>query len=63
VGYVFYRQQPSLALALDRASLLFPPDLFQTFAGTSIVGGAAGHQWIGNFLVAGRITKSISELE
>jgi hypothetical protein len=63
VGDVFYRQQPSLAFAFDRASLLLPLDLFQTFARTSIVDGTATHQWIGNFLVAGQITKSISELE
>jgi hypothetical protein len=54
---------PSLALAFDRASLLLPLDLFQTFARTSIMGGAAAHQWIRNFLAAGQITKSIPQLE
>jgi hypothetical protein len=58
-----YRCEPSLALAFDRASLLLFPDLFQTFAGTSIMGGTAAHQWIGNFLVAGQIAKSVPELE
>jgi hypothetical protein len=54
---------PSLALAFDRASLLLPLDLFQTFARTSIMGGTAAHQWIRNFLAAGQITKSIPQLE
>jgi hypothetical protein len=63
VGNAAYTELPCLALAFDRASLLLPPDLFQTIARTSIVGGNAAHQWIGNFLVAGQITKSISELE
>jgi len=58
-----YRCAPSLALAFDRASLLLSLDLFQTFAGTSIMGGTAAHQWAGNFLVAGQITNSIPELE
>jgi hypothetical protein len=43
---------PCLALAFDRASLLLTLDLFQTFTWTSIMGGAAAHQWIGNFLSA-----------
>jgi hypothetical protein len=63
VADTFYRRLPGLALAFNRASLLLPLDLFQTLAATSIVGGTAAHQWIGNFLVVGQITKSISELE
>jgi hypothetical protein len=58
-----YTELPCLALAFDRASLLLPLDWFQTFAGPSILGGAASHQWIGDFLVAGQITNSIPELE
>jgi hypothetical protein len=42
----------SLALAFNRASLLLPLDLFQTFAGTSIMGGTTDYQWVGNFLFA-----------
>jgi hypothetical protein len=53
VADTFYRWSPSLALAFNLASLLLPLDLFQTFAGTSIMGSPADHQWIGNFLVAG----------
>jgi hypothetical protein len=48
-----YTELPCLALAFDRASRLLSLDLFQTFAGTSIMGSAAAHQWIGNFLAAG----------
>jgi hypothetical protein len=60
---IAYTELPCLTLSFDRASLLLPLDLFQTFAGTSIMGAPAAHQWISNFLVAGQITKSISELE
>jgi hypothetical protein len=63
VGGTSYTELPCLALAFDRASRLLSLDLFQTFAGTSIMGIPAAHQWIGNFLVAGQITKSIPELE
>lgn len=49
----FYERAPSLALAFDRASLLLALDLFQTFAGTSIVGGTAAHQWVCSPLFAG----------
>jgi hypothetical protein len=52
VADTFYRWSPSLALAFNRASLLLPLDLFQAFDRTSIMGGTAAHQWIGNFLVA-----------
>jgi hypothetical protein len=53
VADIFYRRLPGLTLALAWASHLPPLDLFQTFVRTSIVGSAADHQWIGNFLFVG----------
>jgi hypothetical protein len=48
-----YTELPCLALAFDRESLLLSLDLFRTFAGTSIMDGAADHLWVCNLLVAG----------
>jgi hypothetical protein len=48
VADAFYKRSPGLTFDVARASLLLPLDLFQTFARTSIMGGTADHQWIGN---------------